>query len=436
MSESDIIYDEVKEIKILDSYQRKNVYDFSVKDNETFCLTSGLFIHNTLNTFHMAGVASKSNVNQGVPRLGELISITKNPKTPSLTIYLTQDINTEEKAMNALSKIQKVSFDYFVQSTKIVYDPMIYSNSSNIEEDTEIIKDFYDFYSTFDFLSYDNTKLSPWVLRINIHPLFLLSKNMRMLELYYKLKKNIEDYFSKDKFSITYSDENENNNIIHIRFKYDDIYKTVNDNDEVYITNNDIHKLKDLESYIMEDLIIKGNKNITGAYIREIKEKYVKKNDGSIQTKNIFVIDTVGSDLNDVIANYNFLDKTKIITNDVHEMYNKFGIEATRELLKNEITSIVKHNGIYINKRHIGLLVNLMTYKGFLNSIDRHGMNKADAGPLTKMSFEEAESQLSSACVSNQEDNMNSITSNLIMGQVGKYGTGFAEVIFDDTAFN
>lgn len=433
---SDIKFDEVKEIKIIDSYNKKNVYDFSVKDNETFCLTNGLYVHNTLNTFHMAGVASKSNVNQGVPRLRELISITKNPKTPSLTIYLKQDINTEEKAMNALSKIQKVSFDYFVQSTKIIYDPMIYNNSSNIEEDKEIIRDFYDFYSTFDFLSYDNTKLSPWVLRINIHPLFLLSKNMRMIELFYKLKKNIEDYYSKDKFSITYSDENENNNIIHIRFKYDDIYKKVIDNDEIYITNNDIHKLKELESYIMEDLIIKGNKNITNAYIREIKEKYIKKNDGSIQTKNTFIIDTVGSDLDDIITNYNFLDKTKIISNDVHEMYEKFGIEATRELLKNEITNIIKHNGIYINKRHIGLLVNLMTYKGFLNSIDRHGMNKADAGPLTKMSFEEAESQLSAACVSNQEDMMNSITSNLIMGQVGKYGTGFAEVIFDDSVFN
>ena len=77
-----------------------------------------------------------------------------------------------------------------------------------------------------------------------------------------------------------------------------------------------------------------------------------------------------------------------------------------------------------------------MTHKGFLNSIDRHGMNKADAGPLTKMSFEEAESQLSHASIGNHKDRMNSITSNLIMGQVGKYGTGYPEVLFDDSVFD
>jgi len=41
----------------------------------------------TLNTFHYAGVSAK-NVTLGVPRLNELINITKNPKTPSVTIFL------------------------------------------------------------------------------------------------------------------------------------------------------------------------------------------------------------------------------------------------------------------------------------------------------------------------------------------------------------
>ena len=42
----------------------------------------------TLNTFHYAGVSAK-NVTLGVPRLNELINITKTPKTPSVTIFLT-----------------------------------------------------------------------------------------------------------------------------------------------------------------------------------------------------------------------------------------------------------------------------------------------------------------------------------------------------------
>ena len=41
----------------------------------------------TLNTFHYAGVSAK-NVTLGVPRLKELINVSKRPKTPSLTVFL------------------------------------------------------------------------------------------------------------------------------------------------------------------------------------------------------------------------------------------------------------------------------------------------------------------------------------------------------------
>ena len=42
----------------------------------------------TLNTFHLAGVSTKSNVTRGVPRIEEILRLTKNPKNPSLTVYL------------------------------------------------------------------------------------------------------------------------------------------------------------------------------------------------------------------------------------------------------------------------------------------------------------------------------------------------------------
>ena len=44
----------------------------------------------TLNTFHFAGV-SAINVTLGVPRLKEVINVTKTLKTPSMTIYLTHE---------------------------------------------------------------------------------------------------------------------------------------------------------------------------------------------------------------------------------------------------------------------------------------------------------------------------------------------------------
>lgn len=48
----------------------------------------------TLNTFHFAGVSSK-NVTLGVPRLKEILNLSKNIKTPGNIIYLSE--NDEKK---------------------------------------------------------------------------------------------------------------------------------------------------------------------------------------------------------------------------------------------------------------------------------------------------------------------------------------------------
>lgn len=60
----------------------------------------------TLNTFHFAGVSSK-NVTLGVPRLKEIINISKKPKAPSLTVFLTGAAARDaEKAKNVLCRLE------------------------------------------------------------------------------------------------------------------------------------------------------------------------------------------------------------------------------------------------------------------------------------------------------------------------------------------
>ncbi|ROT69976.1 RNA polymerase II largest subunit [Penaeus vannamei] len=60
----------------------------------------------TLNTFHFAGVSSK-NVTLGVPRLKEIINISKKPKAPSLTVFLLGAAARDaEKAKNVLCRME------------------------------------------------------------------------------------------------------------------------------------------------------------------------------------------------------------------------------------------------------------------------------------------------------------------------------------------
>jgi len=60
----------------------------------------------TLNTFHYAGVSAK-NVTLGVPRLKELINISKRPKTPSLTVFLLGQASRDaERAKDILCRLE------------------------------------------------------------------------------------------------------------------------------------------------------------------------------------------------------------------------------------------------------------------------------------------------------------------------------------------
>ena len=55
----------------------------------------------TLNTFHSAGIKA-SNVTLGVPRLQELVEVSKNMKTTSLKIYLDKSEKDYRKYVKEL----------------------------------------------------------------------------------------------------------------------------------------------------------------------------------------------------------------------------------------------------------------------------------------------------------------------------------------------
>jgi DNA-directed RNA polymerase II subunit RPB1 len=74
----------------------------------------------TLNTFHFAGVSSK-NVTLGVPRLKEIINISKKPKAPSLTVFLTcAGARNAQKAKNVLCRLEHTTLRKVGTGMKIV----------------------------------------------------------------------------------------------------------------------------------------------------------------------------------------------------------------------------------------------------------------------------------------------------------------------------
>lgn len=72
----------------------------------------------TMRTYHFAGTAG-IQVTLGLPRLIEIYDAKKEPETPSMTIHMKSEHNTEQKAIDIAKKIKEVKLRDFVLSDVI-----------------------------------------------------------------------------------------------------------------------------------------------------------------------------------------------------------------------------------------------------------------------------------------------------------------------------
>jgi DNA-directed RNA polymerase II subunit RPB1 len=151
----------------------------------------------------------------------------------------------------------------------------------------------------------------------------------------------------------------------------------------------------------LNDLTLKGFEEISKVYAKkyQVIELDQRTNEQKI-TEDNWMIETDGVDLAKLLA-VHMVDYQKTISNDVIEIKNVLGIEAARQSLINEFRNVLNFYGIYVNYRHLSVLVDVMTQKGKLTSITRHGINRLDTGPLRKCSFEETVEILLEAALHN-----------------------------------
>ena len=70
-------------------------------------------------------------------------------------------------------------------------------------------------------------------------------------------------------------------------------------------------------------------------------------------------------------------------------VYQVLGVEAVRKALEKELHHVISFDGSYVNYRHLALLCDVMTVRGHLMAITRHGINRQEVGALMRCSFEE-----------------------------------------------
>lgn len=193
--------------------------------------------------------------------------------------------------------------------------------------------------------------------------------------------------------------------------------------------SDEIYKLKNIQEHLLDNIILKGIKNIQKVFLRKIKTNVVKE-DGKYTCKDIWVLDTVGTNLKDILSIPN-IDQTRTYSNDIIEIYKILGIEATRNMIRREIMEVLAFDGSYINSHHVDLLCDRMCVSSKLISIFRHGINNDNIGPIAKASFEETTEMFLRAARHGELDTMKGVSANVMCGQEGYYGTSAFKIYAD-----
>jgi len=430
---SNVFWDEIINIEYYTPDQENFVYDFTVPLHQTFMTDYGIIVHNTLNTFHFAGVASKSNVTRGVPRIEEILSLSSEIKNPSLSIYLKPEDETQkDKAHSIMYMLEHTKLQEIVKLIEVCFDPD--DLNTLISEDKDLIQQYKAYENMFSecsevSLQTDENEKSKWIIRMEMDEEIMLEKNITMDDVNFTLNNCYEN-----QLSCIYSDFNSDKLIFRIRMN--EVIKSgtsrggqkknkvnpLDQSDQIYI-------LKNFQEQLLQNVVLRGIKGINKVILRKILDNMIESN-GLYKKQEIWVLDTIGTNLLDVLA-LDFIDNKRTFSNDIVEIYNVLGIEAARQTIYNELVDVVEFDGTYINYHNYSVLVDRMTFTHKLISIFRHGINNDNIGPIAKASFEETPEMFLKAARHAELDTLRGVSANVMCGQEGFFGTSAFQVVLD-----
>ena len=372
----------------------------------------------TLNTFHFAGVSAKSNVTRGIPRLKELIHVSKNIKSPSAIIYLKEEYSFDRNKANYVKNtLEYTLLRDLVNNCKIYYEPLNEKIESSIESDNDMLA----IYREFSSLQNSTDDILPWIIRIEFNKGIMMDKGVVMEDIYFAIMN-----YDPEKIIYQFTDDNSKELIGRISLKMKNETKIVNGNQD---QTECIDIIKNIKDDIMNNIVIKGIKDIDGIVISANKEN-IKINQELILKEKYF-LETDGTNLIQILNN-KYVNTDNTFSNDIIEMIDIFGIEAARDRLFYEINEVADHAGEYINPRHTELLCDVMTSTGELYSINRQGIKDGDMGPLAKSSFENTTEELIKAGIFSDKDELLGVSSNIMLGQMINSGTGYCDILLDE----
>ena len=180
--------------------------------------------------------------------------------------------------------------------------------------------------------------------------------------------------------------------------------------------------LKKIESNMLSQMTLRGVEGIKRVFMREPKRETIDRDDGPAQDVDRVGARHGGRQPDAVMCADRKIDHTRTTSNDIVEIIRILGVEAVRQALLGELRAVIEFDGSYVNYRHLAILCDVMTYRGHLLAVTRHGINRVETGALMRCSFEETVEILMEAAVYAETDRVKGVSENIMLGQLAPLG--------------
>ncbi|MHB8632679.1 MAG: DNA-directed RNA polymerase subunit A'' [Thermoplasmatota archaeon] len=174
--------------------------------------------------------------------------------------------------------------------------------------------------------------------------------------------------------------------------------------------------------------VIEDLKRVKVKGIDLITRLVIRKDD----TEGGYLLFTEGSNLKEVL-DVSGVDHRRVQTNDILQIQEELGIEAARQAIMDEAFSTLKGQGLQVDLRHLMLVADVMTADGEVKAIGRQGVSGQKSSILARAAFEITVDHLLQAGMTGEQDPLNGVAENIIVGQPVNLGTGAVRLAMDTT---
>jgi DNA-directed RNA polymerase II subunit RPB1 len=323
-------------------------------------------------------------------------------KNAGMEIYLKENFASKEHVNAFAKKIEMLKFKYFISKYQIFYEnigQVIHPNYINenkiIENRTRIIIPPND--------------LVPWCIRFEFNISRMISQFISIEDIYLQIIKNFPYVY------VIHETLNSTNVLMRVYLRQEAVYKyKLTESLELKNFVNDLLDLTVRGVYGIQDV------EVTSKEITEIVNSELK-------TKTIYYLITEGSNLAEILLMPE-VDTSRTKSNVIKEMYEIFGITATRNLVVDGLINSV--SGAYYS--HYTIFADEMCATHEFTGLNRNGSAARGTSICQLIADSSYMRFLKMAAKKGTIDLNNGPNSAMIMGTTGKIGTNFNEICINE----